>query len=99
MGNNGGHEFDAESFVRESKMLFPEFVDATDAAEQERSRREPSAPVDEDFGVTNNVLYCQEVLVNHSELADEFSTWDWAWVLEQCQTHRWGLPETNVLFM
>merc|ERR1719476_1131198 len=45
------------------------------------------------------VLYCQETFTNHPELQLEFGRWDWPWVVQQCISNGWGLPETNVLFM
>lgn len=157
--NTGQYDFDAEAFIRESKVPFSEFValadkarsqaatcKATDASKAkgigggdtstsagatagaaksalsfafEQGRCDamqllmgigvqqcPKACIpsidtreDEEIGATKEVLYCQEPFVGHPELEQEFSTWDWAWVLQQCRSHGWGLPETNVLFM
>jgi len=91
--NSGNHPFEASEYVKESKMAFSDFVAQADSAHE---RHCSAAKLD---GTDGDVLYCQESFQNHPELEQEFATWDWTWLLKQCQRHNWGLPETNVLFM
>eukprot|EP00413_Alexandrium_margalefii_P044375 CAMPEP_0204597714 /NCGR_PEP_ID=MMETSP0661-20131031/53947_1 /ASSEMBLY_ACC=CAM_ASM_000606 /TAXON_ID=109239 /ORGANISM="Alexandrium margalefi, Strain AMGDE01CS-322" /LENGTH=340 /DNA_ID=CAMNT_0051608411 /DNA_START=27 /DNA_END=1049 /DNA_ORIENTATION=+ len=111
--NSGQHEFDAESFVREGKVPFADFVAQADAAracagaaareeeggEAAGSCSRPSAGAADGASVGAETLYCQESLTGHPELELEFKGWDWPWILRLCARHGWGLPETNVLFM
>jgi len=35
----------------------------------------------------------------HPELAEEFRSWNWPFLLQNSNRHRWGLPDSNELFI
>jgi len=80
--------------ISESTIPLKDFVKIADEERQHRSRE-----VANQSKTKGDVLYCQEVLAGHPELDKEFSEWDWSWVVQRSNQHKWGLPETNVLFM
>lgn len=44
-------------------------------------------------------LYVQEGLENHTDMSDEFGSWDWPTLLLVCKSFGWGLPESNNLYV
>lgn len=44
-------------------------------------------------------LYMQETLSGHEEMAEEFSTWNWEFLIKSSTKNAWGLPDTNELFV
>mmetsp|Transcript_14464 Transcript_14464/g.31327 ORF Transcript_14464/g.31327 Transcript_14464/m.31327 type:complete len:369 (-) Transcript_14464:408-1514(-) len=44
-------------------------------------------------------LYCQETMSGHEEMAEEFVRWDWNWLIQNAVSNKWGLPESNELFI
>merc|ERR1711871_1121999 len=86
--NSGRFDFDGKSWVREQKLLFPEFIAV---AENERQKRKA--------GLHGDTLYCQESLNGHPELESMFSHWNWDWITTRCKAAGWRLPRINVLFM
>lgn len=97
--NEGRHPFHPDEYVRESKVPFSEFIAEANVTRDRRGAQGSCADQKGKEVAEGDVLYCQETFMNHPELQDEFSAWDWTWVLRQCKRHGWGLPETNVLFM
>lgn len=46
-----------------------------------------------------NRLYVQESLSGHPEMANEFGSWSWVWLLELNKKMDWGLDMINELFI
>lgn len=44
-------------------------------------------------------MYLQETLSGHSEMAEEFVTWNWELLIKTSIACGWGLPDSNELFM
>lgn len=44
-------------------------------------------------------VYLQESLNGREDLASEFATWDWRWILNLVVTHRWGHPDDCQLWV
>lgn len=86
--NSGRFDFDAKSWVRENKMMFPEFVAVAEAERQKLKA-----------GIPGDTLYCQESFNGHPELDAEFGSWKWDWIINRCKAAGWQLPRINVLFM
>lgn len=70
--------------LEESHMTFGDFL--------EEARRLSTSG-------SSSRLYCQETMSGHEEMADEFKSWDWAWLLKNAIKHKWGLPDTNEMFV
>lgn len=88
------YNLNQEKYGREVKMMFGEFVDASNKmATKRKSERDKR---DEGNGY---VFYCHESFNEHRELGSEFGSWDWSWILRQSQLQGWNLPDGNTLFM
>merc|ERR1719356_58906 len=44
-------------------------------------------------------MYLQETLSGHSEMAEEFASWNWELLIRTSQACGWGLPDSNELFV
>ena len=44
-------------------------------------------------------MYLQETLSGHAEMADEFVTWNWEFLIRASTSCQWGLPDSNELFI
>ena len=83
-GGGGGGAFGFEPPTEEASLSFGEFL-----AEAERLAAGDSA----------ERLYLQETMSGHPELAEEFRSWNWPFLLQNSNRHRWGLPDSNELFI
>jgi len=76
--HSGGYPFRPPTEI--IKMSFPEFVRKT--ADALRAKR---------AGEPHMLFYMQENLSSHPELASEFKSWDWKWLLNLVSTYGWGV--------
>lgn len=67
----------------ESKMTFDQFVKEADKDVKDRK----------------SWVYLQETLAGHGDMAKEFASWKWDFVIRASQANKWGLPDSNELFI
>jgi len=83
MKKNAG-AYKVESPIEESQMTFGDFLDETQKLLAEGSPQR---------------MYLQETLSGHDEMAQEFVSWRWEFLIRVSTGCGWGLPDTNELFI
>ena len=83
-GEGGPAVFGFEPPTREEYLTFGEFQrEAARLAASESAER----------------MYLQETMSGHTEMVDEFRSWNWRFLLQNSQRHGWGVPDANELFI